>query len=99
MSIPDSLQYKMDHFKRYGRLVSDGMELFQNPSWLAVHIGQLNWPERYDPLVAERSHVDSARLLAGLRRVIDEATDQMPAHRAFIDRHCKAPVTRDEALG
>ena len=91
MAIPDSLQYKMDHFRRYGRLVSDGMELFQNPSWLAVHIGQLNWPEQHDPLVAERSHVDSAKLLAGLRRVIGEATDNMPTHRAFIDRHCKAP--------
>jgi tryptophan halogenase len=93
MSIPDTLQYKLDHFRRYGRLVTDGMELFQNPSWLAVHIGQLNWPERYDPLVDERSHVDSARLLAGLRRVIDETTDTMPTHRAFIDQHCKAPAS------
>ena len=41
MSIPETLQYKMEHFRRYGRLVTDGMELFQNPSWLAVHVGQL----------------------------------------------------------
>ena len=93
MPIPETLQYKMDHFRHYGRLVTDGTELFQNPSWLAVHIGQLNWPERYDPLVDERGNVESAKRLAGLRRVIDEATNAMPTHRAFIDRHCKSPVS------
>ena len=91
MEIPETLVYKMEHFRRYGRLVTDGMELFQNPSWLAVHIGQLNWPERYDPLVDQRDKVDSEKLLTGLRRVIGEATNAMPAHQAFIDRHCKAP--------
>jgi len=90
MSIPDSLQYKIDHFRGYGRLVSQGFELFQNPSWLAVHIGQLNWPERYDPLVDERDPVDSAAILAGIRRVAAEAAEQMPSHQAYIDRHCRA---------
>jgi len=92
MPIPDSLQYKIDHFRHYGRLVADHLELFQNPSWLAVHIGQLNWPQRYDPLVEERARVDADRLLAGLRRVIGEAADAMPTHRQFIDRHCRAPA-------
>ncbi len=92
MPVPDTLQYKMDHFRQYGRLVTDGMELFQNPSWLAVHIGQFNWPQRYDPLVDERKNVDSEKLLASLRRVISEATDAMPTHQAYIGKHCKAPV-------
>jgi tryptophan halogenase len=91
MSVPEPLQYKIDHFRRYGRLVSTGPELFQNPSWLAVHIGQLNWPERYDPLVDERSEVDAAAMLGGIRRVAAEAAEAMPTHRAYIDRHCKAP--------
>jgi tryptophan halogenase len=94
MSVPETLQYKIDHFRRYGRLVSTGPELFQNPSWLAVHIGQLNWPERYDPLVDERSEVDAAAILAGIRRVAAEAAEAMPAHQAYIDRHCKAPPLR-----
>jgi tryptophan halogenase len=92
MPIPGTLQYKIDHFRRYGRLVTDGMELFQNPSWLAVHIGQFNWPERYDPLVDQRSKVDADRLLGGLRRVIAEAAEAMPTHRRFIERHCRAPA-------
>lgn len=90
MTIPDTLQYKIDHFRAYGRLVSTGIELFQNPSWLAVLVGQMVLPERYDPLVDERGHVDSTARLAGLRRVMREAADVMPSHRDYIDRHCKA---------
>jgi tryptophan halogenase len=90
MEVPEPLQYRIDHFRRYGRLVAPGPELFQNPSWLAVHIGQLNWPERYDPLVDERSHVDSARILDSIRRVAAEAAEAMPSHADYIARHCRA---------
>jgi tryptophan halogenase len=91
MSIPDELQWKIDHFRRYGRLVSAGPELFANVSWLAVHIGQFNTPERWDPMADLRT-VDSDRMLNGLRRVIGEAAEAMPTHQQFVDRHCKAPA-------
>ncbi|MDJ0940517.1 MAG: tryptophan 7-halogenase [Woeseiaceae bacterium] len=90
MEIPDTLKLKIDNFRAYGRIVSTGIELFQNPSWLAVLIGQFIWPERYDPLTDQRTNVDGARTLAGLRRVMGEAADAMPTHRAYIDKHCKA---------
>ncbi|MEJ2534236.1 MAG: tryptophan 7-halogenase [Gammaproteobacteria bacterium] len=90
MDIPDTLRRRMEHFRRYGRLVSEGFELFQNPSWLAVHVGQFNLPERYEPLVDERTEVDGDRLLAGLRRVMTEVAEAMPTHREFIDRNCRA---------
>jgi tryptophan halogenase len=90
MQIPDELAWKLQNFRRYGRLVSEGMELFQNPSWLAVMIGQNVWPERWDPLVDLRA-IDSAKFLAGLRRVIDEAADHMPSHAEFIARNCPMP--------
>jgi tryptophan halogenase len=90
MDVPDSLRRRMEHFRRYGRLVSDGFELFQNPSWLAVHVGQFNLPERYDPLLDERADVDGERLLAGLRQVMEQVAEAMPTHGDFIDRHCRA---------
>lgn len=91
MEIPDELQYRIDHFRRYGRLVSPGPELFQNPSWLAVHIGQLNWPERYDPMVDQRG-IDWKPRLASLRKVIGDSANAMPTHRMFIRKNCKAPA-------
>ena len=90
MAVPDALQYRIDHFRRHGRLVSSGPELFQNPSWLAVHIGQLNWPERHDPLADAREHVDAAAILAGIRRVAVEAAGAMPSHADYVSRHCRA---------
>ena len=90
MSIPDSLQYKIDHFRAAGRIVANEIELFRNPSWLAVFIGQHVWPENYDPL-ADMRGVDGAGRLVGLRRVMADAVSQMPTHQQFVDHHCKAP--------
>ena len=89
MRIPDTLAYKLEHFRGAGRVVADGHELFANASWLAVYLGQDVFPARYDPLADSRS-TDAARLLAGLKRVIGEAAAAMPAHRDYIDRHCRA---------
>ncbi len=94
MSIPEALQHKMDHFRTYGRLVSRVIELFQNPSWLAVMVGQFVTPEHYDPLVDMRSKVDANARLAGLRRVMQDAALAMPTHQQYINRHCKAEPVR-----
>jgi tryptophan 7-halogenase len=91
MPIPDTLQYKIDHFRRYGRLVTDGMELFGNASWLAVHIGQHNFPERHEPL-ADLRNVDGDAILAKLHRAMVSAAEAMPTHTEFIRRHCAAPA-------
>jgi tryptophan halogenase len=89
MSIPETLQHKIDHFKRYGRLVSEGMELFGNASWLSVHIGQLNFPEKSDPLVDLRD-VNGDAILAQLHKSMVESAKAMPSHGAFIQRYCAA---------
>ena len=90
MVIPDSLQYKMEHFRSRGRLVSTSLELFQNPSWLAVFVGQLVEAQAYDPLVDQRTDVDASRYLSGLRRAIAETAAAMPTHREYIEAHCRA---------
>ena len=89
MSIPDSLQYKIDHFKRYGRIVTDGYDLFGPPSWLAVHLGQLHWPERHDPLLHHRS-ADGNNTLKQLRQAMAQAAEAMPTHMDYIRKFCAA---------
>jgi tryptophan halogenase len=81
---PDTLAWKIEQFAATGRLVSYGYELFQNPSWLAVHIGQGHLPAAWDALADQRAGVDAAGRLAGLRRVIAEAAEAMPRHLDFI---------------
>jgi tryptophan halogenase len=90
MDIPDTLQFKIDHFRKYGRHVAREMDLFGPPSWLAVHIGQLNIPEQAEPM-AELRDVDARDWLAKLRAAMAAAAQTQPTHREFINQHCKAP--------
>ncbi|HEX7128498.1 MAG TPA: tryptophan halogenase family protein, partial [Rhodanobacteraceae bacterium] len=90
MAIPETLQYKLDQFRSAGRTVAEPLELFQNPNWLAVLIGQEVWPERHDPLVDLRTKVDAGRFLADLRRLMEETAQAMPTHAQYIQRHCRA---------
>jgi len=83
MEVPETLQLKIDHFRRYGRLVAREMDLFAPASWLAVHIGQLNYPERLEPLIAYRG-VDARDWLAKLRGAMEREAQAMPGHGQFI---------------
>ncbi len=90
MPIPETLQYKIDHFKSCGRLVSLQPELFVNSNWLAVLIGQFIIPQSYPPLVDYRAHIDAKKILANLRNTMDEVVSAMPTHQSFIDQFCLA---------
>jgi tryptophan halogenase len=83
MDVPETLQLKIDHFRRYGRLVAREMDLFAPASWLAVHIGQLNYPERLEPLLAHRG-VDARDWLTKMRSAMEREAATMPGHTDFI---------------
>ena len=89
MDIPDTLQTKIEHFRSTGRLVQRDADLFGPPSWLAVHIGQLNFPQNADPLADYRG-VDGREWLGKLRAAMRAAALQLPTHEAFIAANCKA---------
>ena len=92
MSVPDTLQRRMDIFRRYGRLALDADDLFKEASWLAVLMGQGVKPERYDPLT-DSFDLDTMRsIMANMRSVICGAVDRMPSHQEFIARYCRANV-------
>jgi tryptophan halogenase len=92
MPIPDSLQYKIDHFREHGMLVSDPGELFANPSWIAVYLGQGIVPNRAPALATMRAgSVPVAERLSQIRSAMDQAVAAMPSHGEFVARHCAAP--------
>jgi tryptophan halogenase len=87
----ERLDWKLQHFRKSGRIVADPDELFLNVSWLAVLHGQGIEPERCDPLLAHRSALaDAQARLSGLRRTMAEASAAMPSHADFIAAHCAA---------
>ena len=85
MKIPDRLAYKIEHFKRSGRVVSDERELFTNPSWVAVYLGQGIIPESAPaPAALRASRVPVTERLQQIRTAMSEAVEAMPEHEAFI---------------
>lgn len=90
MAIPDTLQYKIEHFRRFGRLIPGDMDLFGNASWTAVHIGQGNQPERTDPLLDYRDVETGIDYLERLHQAMAAAAQDLPTHAAFVDSFCKA---------
>ncbi|MEL7519321.1 MAG: tryptophan 7-halogenase, partial [Pseudomonadota bacterium] len=92
MEIPDSLQYKIDHFRNYGMIVSDERELFANPSWIAVYLGQGITPRRAPAITQMRGQVPVSQRLGQVADAMRSAVAEMPSHADFLARHCPSPL-------
>lgn len=92
MPIPDRLQYKIDHFRTHGMIVSDERELFHNPSWIAVYLGQDIVPARAPAMASHRTDVPVGQRLQQIRHAMQDAVAAMPTHEAFIERYCKSAL-------
>jgi tryptophan halogenase len=90
MDVPDSLRFKVEMFRRTGRVPEPAFDLFHPPSWIAVLLGQGIAPESFDPMVDGVVPAEAAAIMEGMRKVIAATVQAMPAHQQFIDRHCRA---------
>ncbi|RZF66309.1 tryptophan 7-halogenase [Sphingomonas populi] len=85
MAVPETLQFKIDHFRRSGRHVPRELDLFGEASWTAVHLGQSNLPEGRDPLLGYAQDAAASRVFVErLAGAIQTAAESMPAHDQYI---------------
>jgi tryptophan 7-halogenase len=90
MAIPDSLSYAIELFRERAAVVGHRDAFFQEPSWLAVFLGQRIEPRRYDPL-ADGFAADAIRQgLAEFRGEVRRLAEGMPRHQEFIENYCAA---------
>ncbi len=90
-SIPDELVYKIRHWMGSGRLVAPQDDLFRNPSWLAVYLGQGMVPEHYDAMTELRADtVDPTGQLRRLRELMRAAAQTFPTHDSVLTRFAPA---------
>jgi tryptophan 7-halogenase len=89
--LPQALTCKIAQFEASGRIQREADELFTEPGWLQVMIGQGLRPKARHPLADAPPDADLDRFLSGLRGQIAAAAERMPAHADFIARHCAAP--------
>lgn len=86
MSIPDSLERKIDLWRAKGRVFRDELELFATPSWVAVMLGQGVVPENYEPVADALDEEKVAAALEQMRIANLETAERLPSHGEFIDQ-------------
>ena len=90
MPIPDSLETKLDLFRRRGRVVRYRQGVFLEPSWLAVYLGQRVRPAGHDQRADAVPDAALAGAFARLRGQTAAAAAAMPDHRAYLTRFAPA---------
>jgi tryptophan 7-halogenase len=88
MAIPEPLARRMALWRSHGRVFREGNELFAEPSWMQVLLGQGPWPEAHDPMADLQPQQEVDAFLENIRTTIGRCIDLMPTHEAFVARHC-----------
>jgi tryptophan halogenase len=86
MSVPDTLQRKLDLFLEGGTIQRDGDELFDVPGWAQVMIGQNLRPRRWHPIADQVSREHLAKFLQSLETAYARDTARLPAHADYLSR-------------
>jgi tryptophan halogenase len=91
IAMPEPLARKIELFRSGGQIFRDADELFAEPAWLQVMLGQGIVPARHHPLAATLAPAQLDEFLSHIRTLLERAVDGMPGHAQFIARYCAAP--------
>ncbi|AAK22772.1 tryptophan halogenase family protein [Caulobacter vibrioides] len=94
MAIPDSLTHKIELFRNRAKIARFDEQLFAEPSWLAVFLGQGIEPKDYDRLADAPAYDEVVAAVRRIGQTNANLVARLPTHEAFIAATCKA-----EALG
>ena len=93
MDIPESLLHKLRLFRSGGKIFRDNNELFSEPSWIAVLVGQGLVPERYHPVVDNLSDKELDDLMKNVRASISQLVARQSAHGDFLVAYLQSPAS------
>jgi tryptophan halogenase len=88
MSVPESLQRRIDLFRTCGHAIVDPAELFKEESWIAVYLGQRIIPETIDPRVHCVGNDFIRQRLPQMRAMVAKAANDMPSHAQALAQIC-----------
>lgn len=84
MQVPDTLRHKLALFGSSGKIFRDDNELFSEPSWIAVMVGQGLVPRAYHAFVDNLGEADLQALMTRVRGSIGQLVARQPVHRDYI---------------
>lgn len=91
MDIPQSLRDRIELFRDSARVLPRCDDLFTTVSWAQVMIGQRLVPRTYPPVIDRLTIEELKQFVGHVQEVISSCVAVVPAHEAFIARHCAAP--------
>ena len=87
MDIPERLTHKIDLFRSSGMLTNDQMDIFLEPSWLQVMLGQGIMPQDYHPLADSMQDAQLEDKLRITRETKAQPLPQIPSHDEFLEMY------------
>ncbi len=84
ISLPDSLQRKIELFKGCGRIFREQDDLFTESSWLQVMLGQGLMPRDYHPLAHSLSVARLQEMLASMKKFKQSPLSKILDHDEFL---------------
>lgn len=87
MEVPERLTHKIDLFRSTGMLTSDQMDIFLEPSWLQVMLGQGVMPQDYHPLADSLSDAQLEEKLRVTKETKEQPLPQIPSHDEFLEMY------------
>lgn len=84
MDVPERLTQKIELFRANGSLFLDQLDIFLEPSWLQVMLGQGVVPQDYHPIAAGLSDEQLKEKLANTRKMVADPLSKIPSHDEFL---------------
>jgi tryptophan halogenase len=92
MSLPPSLQHRIDLFRETGNVFHVPGELFGENSWVQVMMGQGITPRNYHPTADAMERADLERFLGEIRSQTLRNVEDLPSHMDYMRSY--APAAR-----
>jgi tryptophan halogenase len=89
MDVPARLTEKIGLFRSNGGLVQDQLDIFLEPSWLQVMLGQGVTPLDYHPIADSITDAQLKEKLFNTRKLKMEPLPKIPSHDQFLEMFCK----------
>ena len=92
MTLPPSLQHRIDLFRETGNVFYTPGELFAENSWVQVMMGQGVTPRQHHPTADAMGEAELKRFLDDIRSHTLKNVEGLPTHMDYLRSYCPAPV-------
>ncbi len=92
MSIPATLQHRIDLFRETAQVFRVPNELFAENSWVQVMLGQGIEPWSWHPVTRLMPDPELSGFLEAIRSTVERGMRQLAPHQQYLERYCPAPA-------